>query len=60
MMYYVDKKKAEIHQKNQDFNPAIIELLEDARIRYKKAKLYENCIIYFANLIIFYSILQIK
>ena len=44
MMYYVDKKKAEIHQKNQDFNPGIIELLEDARIRYKKAKLYENCI----------------
>ena len=44
MMFYVDKKKAEIYQKYQDFNQTIIDLLEDARYRYKKAKLYENCI----------------
>ena len=44
MMYYVDWKKAEILQKTQEFNMGVIELLEDARQRYKKAKLNENCL----------------
>ena len=44
MLYYTDKKFAEITQKQLTFNNTIIELLEDARNRYRKAKLYENCL----------------
>ena len=44
MMFYVDKKKAEILKQKQEFNIGVIELLEDARQRYKKAKLLENCL----------------
>ena len=44
IMYYVDKKKAEILKQKQNFNPGVIELLDDARQRYRKAKLYENCL----------------
>ena len=44
MMYYIDKKKAEILNQPKEYNPGVIELLDDARVRYRKAKLYENCI----------------
>ena len=42
MMFYSDSKRAQIAGKKIEFNPMIIELMEDARKRYKKEKKYEN------------------
>ena len=44
MLYYIEKKKNEILGKQKEFHPGVIELLEDARGRYRKAKLFENCV----------------
>ena len=44
ILYYIDKKKNEILNKPNEYNQGVIDLLDDARVRYKKAKLYENCI----------------
>ena len=44
MAYYIEKKKAELLNQKREFNQGIIDLLEDARQRYRKAKLYENCL----------------
>ena len=41
MMFYSDSKRAQIAGKQMEFNPMIIELMEDARKRYKKKKKYE-------------------
>ena len=42
MMYYSDAKTSEIEGKKIEFNENIIELMEDARKRYKKEKKFEN------------------
>ena len=42
MIYYSQSKRAEIEGKKIEFNQNIIELMEDARKRYKKEKKYEN------------------
>ena len=42
MMFYSDSKTAEVEGKSIIFNQNIIELMEDARKRYKKEKKYEN------------------
>ena len=40
--YYSNMKMAEIEQKQFEYNQNIIDLMEDARKRYKKEKKYEN------------------
>ena len=42
MLYYSDFTKAEMNGKQIEFNQNIIDLMEDARKRYKKEKKYEN------------------
>ena len=42
MMFYSESEKAEIEGKKIVFNQNIIDLMEDARKRYKKAKQFEN------------------
>ena len=44
MIYYSNMKMAEIQQKQFEYNQNIIDLMEDARKRYKKEKKYENAI----------------
>ena len=41
-MFYEDVKKSKISGKKMEFNQSLIDLMEDARKRYKKEKKYEN------------------